>query len=686
MQQMLTFARRRSLLLLLCVFFVWRMCFLLTSQPFHLFIFPHEELYRGAIARDLVEGLRMPFFQYRADDYSGGSLAIGFLVSLFFRGLGSSLLILKLVPLFFSMGGLVFWYLLLSRYQSAKTAVYFSLIYIFAPLAFVRYSVLPLGDHTETIFFTGCSLFLFLEIVTERNKSWVYPVLLGLVSGLALWIAYIYFLTILTLVLFGWVYYRRALLSRKFLLVWGSFFIGFSPWLMVNFSNHFSGFRIQEEDIWNCFQWSHFVSRIFDFKTFAVTRFLTSFEIYHVMEKIPQYKVILFYIILFLAPVTMGSFYFLRKNQKVSLFRKWRKPNLVVLSSIYFFIFCFITQWTSFINLRYYIPTHPFIYFVVAYFVRWIQKEHPRVPLLFFSVLISSALYFQGALFSWKDFGYALRTPGYSYLNLVDVPVCSDALKCLEVYQNFQNQLSIEEKGEFLRIVSDRMAHQISEMEWKQELISVENKIPKFAVPSLYLRLGHRFGTAESWNLDKGLAEFDDLKILNPQKYEILFRGFLDGYSQQEMNEKDLAFLELVPSGLPPALIPDYFRMRGIQWARLIEKQSGHFRDFRKQLRITSQNMNQKTQPFFLQGVGVTLYEKWLWKHLSLRKIKKLPLNLEYPVLQGMGMGAVLRPTPLGWALADAVAEEVRGERKRFVYEGKSLAEKSVALMLQPIS
>ena len=57
---------------LLLLFVASRLLYLLLVEPGFLFTLPHDELYRGTIAQELVTGLKMPFTEYRANNYEGG--------------------------------------------------------------------------------------------------------------------------------------------------------------------------------------------------------------------------------------------------------------------------------------------------------------------------------------------------------------------------------------------------------------------------------------------------------------------------------------------------------------------------------------------------------------------------------------------------------------------------------------
>src|SRR3989442_15481791 len=127
-----------SRLLLLCV--ASRLLYLVLLNPSYLFTYLGEELYRGTIAQELVTGLTMPFTEYRADNYAGGSLVIGALAAGFFVLSGPTLFALKLAPLLVFALALVFWYWTIQR-PGERVAGYFAMLFCFSPPVFTAYSV-----------------------------------------------------------------------------------------------------------------------------------------------------------------------------------------------------------------------------------------------------------------------------------------------------------------------------------------------------------------------------------------------------------------------------------------------------------------------------------------------------------------------------------------------------------------
>ena len=83
----------------LLLFVASHLLYLVLIEPSYLFPQLREQLYRGIIAQELLTGLKMPFIEYRADNYSGGSLVIGILAAGFFLPFGPTVFALKLAPL-----------------------------------------------------------------------------------------------------------------------------------------------------------------------------------------------------------------------------------------------------------------------------------------------------------------------------------------------------------------------------------------------------------------------------------------------------------------------------------------------------------------------------------------------------------------------------------------------------------
>src|SRR2546425_1295056 len=235
-----------SLRNLLLLFVASRLLYLVLIDPTYLSPQLGGELYRGTIAQELVTGLKMPFIDYRADNYAGGSLVIGALAAGFFLLFGPTIFALKLAPLLVSTLALVFWYWTIRRAAGERVAGYFALLFCFSPPLFTSYSVTTMGFHSESIFFSVLTVFLLFKMLSEEKPSLAYPVLLGLTAGFGLWFDYIYGLTLPALLGF-WVLHDKGRFWRPRVLWFAlGFAAGFSPWLIINVQTHFAGLVIYD--------------------------------------------------------------------------------------------------------------------------------------------------------------------------------------------------------------------------------------------------------------------------------------------------------------------------------------------------------------------------------------------------------------------------------------------------------
>src|SRR3989442_5493497 len=165
---------------LLLLFVASRLLYLVLIDPSYLNLdFLGEELYRGTIAQELITGLTLPYIEYRADNYAGGSLVIGALAAGFFLLFGPTLFALKLAPLLLFTLALVFWYWTIQRYVGERVAGYFAVLFCVSPPPFTAYSVTAMGFHSESIVFSALTAFLLFRMLSEEKPSLAYPVLLG---------------------------------------------------------------------------------------------------------------------------------------------------------------------------------------------------------------------------------------------------------------------------------------------------------------------------------------------------------------------------------------------------------------------------------------------------------------------------------------------------------------------------
>ncbi len=202
-----------------------------------------EELYRGTIALELVDGPKAGLWDYQADDYSGGSLVVGLLAAPLFALLGPRLLALKLVPLAFSLATLVLLFIYLRHLTDERTALLGGALFVLSPPAFTQLSWLAMGFHSESLLFSMLLLLAFERLGWDGRFRGSWLVAFGVLSGLGFWFTYITALTTLAC-LVAWLARRSGNGRRDLLPLVVSLTIGLTPWLAYNLIHGFAGLNI----------------------------------------------------------------------------------------------------------------------------------------------------------------------------------------------------------------------------------------------------------------------------------------------------------------------------------------------------------------------------------------------------------------------------------------------------------
>src|SRR2546425_2586388 len=241
----------------LLLFVASRLLYLVLIDPSNLSPQLADELYVGTIAQELVTGPTLPFAEYRANNFSLGTLVIGVLAAGFFLLFGPTLFALKLASLLVSTLALVFWYWTIQRYAGERVAGYFGLLFCFSPPLFTAYSVTALGAHPESIVFSALTVLLLFRMLAEKEGSPAIPVLLGLTAGFGLWFCYTYGLTLLAMLGFWFWHDRRMFRRWRFLCFALGFAAGFAPWILFNVQTHFVGLVVYDKYVWKHFGLAH---------------------------------------------------------------------------------------------------------------------------------------------------------------------------------------------------------------------------------------------------------------------------------------------------------------------------------------------------------------------------------------------------------------------------------------------
>lgn len=234
----------KKFLPLLLLFLLMRFTTLLTAvesvaQP--------EELYRGTIAKEILQGPKVSLFDYQADPYDGGSLVVGFLTAPFFLIFGPSLFALKLVPLLFSLASLALLFLFLVRFFDSQSAVIACLLFILAPPGFTGASLGAVGSQTESIFFSIGMLYCFYRFLYEKRPWLIWLALFGFVSGVGCWFTSMTAITLLACLTSWFLMDRRFLFSKKLAIFSAAFSVGLLPFIAYNLTHNYAGIRFIAE-------------------------------------------------------------------------------------------------------------------------------------------------------------------------------------------------------------------------------------------------------------------------------------------------------------------------------------------------------------------------------------------------------------------------------------------------------
>jgi len=215
-------------------------------------IYDPQELYTGTIAKELIEGPIFPLFDYQAQHFKGGTLVSGILAVPLFLLFGQSYFSLKLLAVTFSLATLLLWYLFLLKFFNKRVAILASLFFILSPPIYTKFTLMSFGKHCESNLFSIMAVFIFYQIFfkeefsREASDKKLYYALFGLVSGLGLYFDYIFFITLMTCFLFWFIFDKRFILKKTFLVFFIFFMIGFSPWVYYNATHNFKGVCIND--------------------------------------------------------------------------------------------------------------------------------------------------------------------------------------------------------------------------------------------------------------------------------------------------------------------------------------------------------------------------------------------------------------------------------------------------------
>lgn len=195
------------------------------------------ELRRGAITHYLIHGLKLPFWDYTADNYGLGSLVTGALTVPFFLIFGESWFALKFTPFVWHLFSLIAWFWIWKKYFSEKKAFWISLFFILPPPLITEYSLTNNGYHFEMILWMAISLLLLGRMLEKKISETTGGFLLGLVGGFSTMMVLTNLVMVLVLFVYLFLYAPKDFRKKYFLGCYSvAFLLGFSPMLLFNYT------------------------------------------------------------------------------------------------------------------------------------------------------------------------------------------------------------------------------------------------------------------------------------------------------------------------------------------------------------------------------------------------------------------------------------------------------------------
>lgn len=402
-------------------FLLLRFTIILTAVEY---VAHYDELDLGTLARELLQGLKMPFKAYQLDAYSGESLILGPLVIPFFKLFGQNLFAVKMVPLFFSFLTLLLIYSFTLRNFGQKPATVAALLYTFSMPMLTQLSLVGMAGHCEASFLSLLILFAFYDYF-YKGKKWTSLIFWGWICGFGLWFYYATAIMIGACCL-SWLLISRSKFFNKDLLVFIIFFIlGFSPWLILNTQNSFRGIELLAENLAN-FQSQHqmmlFLGKNLALLGKGIPTSFASLPVFFIHEHVYSW----IYFLSFLFLLTPWIFKYCKKPEFLPLILYPFLFILVLMS-------CFFTvvRDIGFVGYRYVTP----LYLVLILLAALALSEIRRVFLIFFLAL--GILGHTAFLFK-EPFARALSYQGYSYYQLGTRWRLSMRSRLFDRYDNFR--------------------------------------------------------------------------------------------------------------------------------------------------------------------------------------------------------------------------------------------------------
>lgn len=191
--------------------------------------------YIGALAMEIMEGLKFPLWDYVEAPYGGGPLLQALWVVPFFKFFGGSLFALKFAAVAWYFFTLILWYFVFRRNLSEKQTFFSLLFLVLAPPRLAECMIQSIGFHCETITWVALSILIFSKFLEEKLSQPKASLTLGILGGFSTTLLFSNVLTAVSILIYVALLkespFRKFIFYRNYLF---AFLIGFSPAIAYN--------------------------------------------------------------------------------------------------------------------------------------------------------------------------------------------------------------------------------------------------------------------------------------------------------------------------------------------------------------------------------------------------------------------------------------------------------------------
>jgi hypothetical protein len=595
---------------IVALFVASRILYLWFSHPLDYLFYGIEELYRGSIAREVARGLSCPFYSLRADDYSGGSLVVGWLASWTFRLLGPTVLSLKLVPLTFFCGTLVLWQATLRRMVGARAALLVACLFVFSPPTFTVFSLTAMGFHSESTLFSAVAVYLFFDMLYGRGFSWQRGALFGLVCGFGLWFTYIFGITLLAMGFYVLVQRQGVFSIRRFSSVAVGFVVGFSPWFWAYFSGMANGLWILKR-----FSLHHLLEGFTLPREFFGYYFLRAFypEVWSRSDAIRRLANRGFVLLLVLLGFALAwRAWNERPGRSSPRLQSW---GLVQFSFLYIVLLGLAMQWFEINSESYRIPFFPFLFALIAMGLDHLAESRVRWHSVLCAAILSGwvglSLVSNGYRLSTQFAGAAFTAKGYSYRCLPG-DFCDSISDCLRFERSRRPQLDREDAFELSTETASSTVEMAAGHGVSADLLGWATQMSLPQQKYFYFFAGQQLIIRERWDPILAVRFLTQKMSPDSPAFEWTAQGLFDRYDDKiPKPDLGLAWAARASRQLPPQAQAMFWRAIGKRTARWWAGRAPSPETLCQQVRQQYQpGVGAFPEPF-AEGLGQFFFEKW---------------------------------------------------------------------------